>query len=743
MLLPDTLRHRWVGLGLLAAGMVVAAAAGSPAAAAPATGTILQAGGADAIANSYIVVFRDTAMTATSVDASARDLASRYGGSIGHTYSNALRGFEAHMSVDAAMRVAANPAVSFVQQNHVVSIDATQSPTPSWGLDRIDQRNLPLNNSYTYPTTASTVRAYVIDTGIRFTHTDFGGRAVSGRDTVDNDNDATDCHGHGTHVSGTVGGNSFGVAKGVTLVGVRVLDCAGSGTSAGVIAGIDWVTGDHDPGELAVANMSLGGGLDTAINNAVTNSIADGVTYGVAAGNELTNACNRSPASTPNAITVGATTMTDSRDTTYSNFGTCLDIFAPGTGITSAWFSSDTATNTISGTSMATPHVVGAAAIILAQHPTFTPQQVRDQMVADGTAGVVANAGTGSPNLLLFVNNGAPGNDFSISVSPASGSTNPGGSVSATVSTATTSGSAQTVSLSASGLPAGAGATFTPSSVTSGGSSSLSITTSASTPAGTFPITITGTGSSATHTTTYSLTVNGPAGCSGTNPTDVTIPDLSTVESLITISGCTGNASATSTVEVHIVHTFRGDLVVSLVAPDGSVYTLLNRSGGSADNVDQTFTVNLSSEAANGTWRLRVQDAAAADVGFINSWTLNLGGGGGGACTGTNPTDVTIPDLSTVESLITISGCSGNASATSTAEVHIVHTFRGDLVVSLVAPDGSVYTLLNRSGGSADNVDQTFTVNLSSEGRNGTWRLRVQDAAAADVGFINSWTLTL
>jgi len=309
------------------------------------------------------------------------------------------------------------------------------------------------------------------------------------------------------------------------------------------------------------------------------------------------------------------------------------------------------------------------------------------------------------------------------------------------VSTATTSGSPQTVALSAAGLPAGASATFNPTSVTSGGSSALTISTTAATPAGTFPITITGTGTSATHSTTFTLNVAGPAGCSATNPTDVQIPDLSTVESTITISGCSGNASATSTVEVHIVHTFRGDLVVSLIAPDGSAYVLLNRSGGSADNVDQTFTVNLSSEVANGTWRLRVQDAAALDTGFINSWTLNLVGSP--VCTGSNQTDIQIPDLSTVESPIAISGCSGNASATSTVEVHIVHTWRGDLVVSVVAPDGSAYVLLNRSGGSADNVDQTFTVNLSSEVRNGTWRLRVQDAAAADTGFINSWTLTL
>jgi len=731
-------RRLWA-IGFGAAVLAAAAAGGTPAAAAPAEGAILQAGGPTAIADSYVAVFKDT-VSRDGVDGAARGLAGRFGGTVGHTYRHALRGFEVRMSEASARRLAADPTVAFVQQNHTLQLVDTQTPVPSWGLDRIDQRNLPLNNSYTYPTIASGVRAYIIDTGIRFTHNDYGGRAVTGFDAIDGGS-ADDCHGHGSHVAGTTGGTSFGVAKGVTLVGVRVLDCGGSGTTAQVVAGIDWVTGDHDPGELAVANMSLGGGIDTALDNAVTSSIADGVTYAVAAGNDNANACNFSPARAPNAITVGATGMNDAR-ASFSNFGTCLDIFAPGVNITSAWMTSDTATNTISGTSMATPHVAGAAALVLAQNPSFTPQQVRDSLVNNGTMGVVTSPGTGSPNVLLFVVNGPPGNDFSIAVSPTSGSVPAGGgSVSATVSTATTSGSPQTVALSAAGLPAGASATFNPTSVTSGGSSALTISTTAATPAGTFPITITGTGTSATHSTTFTLNVAGPAGCSATNPTDVQIPDLSTVESTITISGCSGNASATSTVEVHIVHTFRGDLVVSLIAPDGSAYVLLNRSGGSADNVDQTFTVNLSSEVANGTWRLRVQDAAALDTGFINSWTLNLVGSP--VCTGSNQTDIQIPDLSTVESPIAISGCSGNASATSTVEVHIVHTWRGDLVVSVVAPDGSAYVLLNRSGGSADNVDQTFTVNLSSEVRNGTWRLRVQDAAAADTGFINSWTLTL
>ncbi|HZN19782.1 MAG TPA: S8 family serine peptidase, partial [Micromonosporaceae bacterium] len=584
--------RRISALGLAAATTTAMVAVSAvPAWGAPGGGAVLHEGGATAVAGSYIVVLRDGVPAAGR----AQVLASRAGGSVGWVYAHALQGFELRGSLRAAQRVAADPSVAYVQQNHRVWLTGTQSPTPSWGLDRIDQRALPLNNSYTYPTLASGVRAYVIDTGIRFTHTDFGGRAVTGFDAIDGGS-ADDCHGHGTHVAGTTGGTAYGVAKGVTLVGVRVLDCNGSGTYAQVIAGIDWVTGDHDPGELAVANMSLGGPADTATDNAVTNSIADGVTYALAAGNSNADACNSSPARTPNAITVGATQNNDAR-ASFSNWGTCLDIFAPGVSITSAWNTSDTATNTISGTSMASPHTAGVAALVVAQNPSFTPQQVRDNMVNNATPNVVTSPGTGSPNRLLFVvNGGTPGNDFSISVSPSSGSTAPGGSVSATVSTATTSGSPQTVNLSASGLPAGATATFSPSTITSGQSSSLTIATSTSTPAGTFPVTITGTGTSVTRTTTYTLTVTGAStGCRVTNGTDVSIPDLSTVESMITISGCAGNGSATSTVEVHIVHTYIGDLIVNLVAPDGSLYLLHNRSGGSADNIDTTYTVNLSS----------------------------------------------------------------------------------------------------------------------------------------------------
>ncbi|PZG18769.1 peptidase S8/S53 subtilisin kexin sedolisin [Micromonospora craterilacus] len=621
------LPHRSVIVGLAALAMMATA---TPAMAAEPVGTIRSAGGATAVDDSYIVVFKDSEVSRAAVGSSVDRLLRRHGGATARTYRTAVRGAELRVSAKAAARIAADPAVAYVEQNHTVSIAGTQTNPPSWGLDRIDQRNLPLNSSYTYPNTATNVTSYVIDTGIRTTHSDFGGRATWGTNTVDSNN--TDCNGHGTHVAGTVGGSAYGVAKGTRLVAVKVLNCQGSGTNAGVIAGIDWVTANAV--KPAVANMSLGGGASAATDNAVINSINSGVTYAVAAGNgdifgNRQNACNYSPARAEPAITVGATQNNDAA-ASFSNFGTCVDILAPGVSITSAWHTNDTATNSISGTSMASPHVAGAAALVLSANPSWTPQQVRDYLVNNATPNVITNVGTGTPNRLLYVVNGStppPTNDFSVSVSPTSGSTAPGGSVTATVATATTNGSAQSVSLSASGLPSGATASFSPATVTSGGSSTLTISTSASTPAGTYPVTVTGTAASGSKTATYSLTVTGTGGgCSGTNGTDVPIPDAgAAVTSSITISGCNRNASSASTVAVNIVHTYRGDLVIDLLAPDGTSYRLKNSSiFDSASNVNATYTVNLSSKAANGTWRLQVRDVYSGDTGYINTWTLTL-----------------------------------------------------------------------------------------------------------------------
>ncbi|OON74396.1 S8 family serine peptidase [Streptomyces tsukubensis] len=384
------------------AALALATVSALPATAAPApepVGTIANAGAPGTISGSYIVTFKSGAPKAGS--ARGKALAKEYGAKIDRTYSSALNGYAVKLSRAAAERFAADPEVATVSQNRVFTADATQTAPPSWGLDRIDQKQLPLNQSYTYPDSAGQgVTAYIIDTGVRITHTDLAGRASYGYDAVDNDDTAQDGNGHGTHVAATVAGTKYGVAKKAKIVGVRVLNNAGSGTTAQVVAGIDWVTANAV--KPAVANMSLGGGADSVLDAAVRKSIASGVTYGVAAGNDYGSASDKSPARVAEAITVGATTKTDAKDG-YSNSGPALDIFAPGTSITSAWGTSDTATNTISGTSMATPHVVGAAAVWLGAHTSATPAQVSAALIAASSTGVVTSAGTGSPNRLLNV----------------------------------------------------------------------------------------------------------------------------------------------------------------------------------------------------------------------------------------------------------------------------------------------------------------------------------------------------
>jgi subtilisin family serine protease len=385
-----------IAIALAAAPAAAAVASSAPdEAPAPVAGALIE--------DSYIVVLKDGDVARSEVKSTANGLVKKYGGEVRHSYTTAVRGFSASMSPGQAKKLEADPSVAYVEQNRVMTASDTQSPVPSWGLDRIDQAELPLDDSYTYEGSGTGVKAYIIDTGILTTHEDFDGRAVSGIDTVDGDDDATDCAGHGTHVAGTVGGSEHGVAKDVSLVAVRVLGCDGSGSFDGVIAGIDWVAADHAAGEPAVANMSLGGGFSQAVNDAVSAAVADGVTFALAAGNDSgADACDGSPSSTAEAITVGATEDTDAR-AAYSNIGTCVDIFAPGSGITSAWYTDDTATNTISGTSMATPHVAGAAALVLGGNPAATPAEVGDALTGAALPDVVTDPGTGSPNLLLNI----------------------------------------------------------------------------------------------------------------------------------------------------------------------------------------------------------------------------------------------------------------------------------------------------------------------------------------------------
>ncbi|HET9786034.1 MAG TPA: S8 family peptidase [Pyrinomonadaceae bacterium] len=352
------------------------------------------------IENQYIVVL-DDAVVGEKGDYSiapyiAAEMAANYKGKIKHVYKYALNGFAVEMSEAEAEALSLDFRVKFVEEDGVVTADATQT-NPPWGLDRIDQRNRPLNGTYVYNWTGSGVRAYIIDTGIRTSHSQFGGRASNVFDAFGGN--GADCHGHGTHVAGTVGGSTYGVAKSALLRGVRVLNCSGSGSNSGVIAGVDWVRQNHIAP--AVANMSLGGGVSSALDTAVNNLHNANVTIAVAAGNSNANACNSSPARAANAITVGSTTSTDARSS-FSNFGTCLDIFAPGSSILSAWFTSNTATATLSGTSMASPHVAGVAALYKQANPSASSTTIRNAIVNNATTNVVTNAGTGSPNRLLY-----------------------------------------------------------------------------------------------------------------------------------------------------------------------------------------------------------------------------------------------------------------------------------------------------------------------------------------------------
>jgi subtilisin family serine protease len=331
------------------------------------------------------------------------------GGRLHYTYRHAFKGFAATLPAAAVEALRRNPLVAYVEADQVMYAVGTQA-NPTWGLDRIDQRALPLDKSYTYNQTGAGVTAFILDTGIRYDHVEFGGRASFGFDAFGGT--GADCHGHGTHVSGTVGGATYGVAKAVALKAVRVLDCNGSGSTTGVAAGVDWVTGQKtaNPSAPMVANMSLGGGISTTLETAVKNSIAKGVAYAVAAGNNNMDACLYSPSRVPEAMTIGATTSTDAR-ASYSNWGSCVDWFAPGSSITSAYYTSSTATATMSGTSMASPHTAGVAALYLEYNPGASPLTVRSALYDLTSKGVVTSSNSTNNHLLYSLIGGGSGNN--------------------------------------------------------------------------------------------------------------------------------------------------------------------------------------------------------------------------------------------------------------------------------------------------------------------------------------------
>ncbi|MFJ5708163.1 S8 family serine peptidase [Streptomyces sp. NPDC093105] len=388
------LRNAAIAAGVAGAAAAALFAGNLAGAAAPAEGTVYGLGAPGAVDGSFVVI----------LDASANkaELAKKYGGTLQRAYGSEVNGFSASgLTVQEAKRLAADPAVDTVVQNKRFSIKETQEKPPSWGLDRIDQTGTAGDEKYTYPDGGGEgVTAYVIDTGVRISHQDFGGRATHGFDAVDNDDSADDGNGHGTHVAGTIAGTSHGVAKKAKIVAVRVLDDSGSGTTEQVVAGIDWVTQNH--AGPSVANMSLGGGADEALDAAVQRAIASGVTFAVAAGNESSDAGQGSPARVPEAITVASSTK-DDEQSDFSNFGAVVDLYAPGSEITSPWNDSDTGVKTISGTSMATPHVAGAAALHLAANPSATPADTAAALTGGATPDAIKNASSGTANKLLKV----------------------------------------------------------------------------------------------------------------------------------------------------------------------------------------------------------------------------------------------------------------------------------------------------------------------------------------------------
>lgn len=509
-----------IGLVAVAATAMTALALGN-AVAALAEGVVVQA--KQHYGDQYIVVLHDVGTMA--VEQSSAALAGRYGGEVRSAYKNVLHGFSATgMSEQQARRLAADPAVKAVYQDGTATAVGTQTD-PTWGIDRADQKNLPLDKSYTYPNTGEGVTAYDFDTGINPENPEYEGRASIGKDFVGTA--GKDCHGHGSHTAGTIGSKTYGVAKKIKIVGLKVLggDCSPNGPDSGIIDAAEWLTTNGT--KPAVANLSLRMDQAGVGDDVIKKSIAAGFVYAVAAGNENQNACNVSPARVPEAITVGGSEVNDNKYS-LSNHGSCVDILAPANNVTSL-STSNGGSAVMSGTSMATPHVVGAAAMYLAANAGATPQQTRDALVNNATDGVIKGLPSGTANKLVnvsFIGGGGPD----------------------------------------------------------------------------------------------------PKCGAKSNTTPVSVPDAGdAVTSSVTQDGCDGKASATLPVKVDIAHTYSGDLAIDLIGPSGAVFGLKQAGGiGEASGVHTSYTVNASSEPANGTWKLRVRDVYRFDTGTIEGFSITF-----------------------------------------------------------------------------------------------------------------------
>lgn len=594
-----------------------------------------------AIADQYIVILNSqpgSGLSTQSIDdrramvaTMALDIAGNVNGQVTRQYSNAFNGFVVRMDASEINRLRQDPRVQLVEQDQIMNVSTTQNGA-TWGIDRIDQQNLPLSGSYTYTDNGAGVNAYILDTGITIAHNDFGGRAVNGWDFIDNDSVANDCHSHGTHVAGTVGSNTYGVAKGVTLTGVRVLDCQGSGSNSVVIAGVDWVTANASLP--AVANMSLGGGSSTALDNAVNGAINAGITFVVAAGNDNADACNGSPNRVPAAITVASSTSSDARSS-FSNWGSCIDIFGPGSSITST-LNSTSGSSVKSGTSMASPHVAGVAAIYLQSNPSATPSQVDSALTAQATPGVISDP-RGSVNLLLNMNfdgtppppppppgggtltngvavtgiSGASGSQTNYTLAVPAGATNLSFDMSGGTGDAdmyVRFGSAPTTS------------TYDCRPFLNGNNESCPVSPAQT---GTYHVMLVGFSAYSGVSLTGSYTAGGGGGGDTfTNNTNVNINNNSTAVSTTNVTR-TGD-SGSITIDVDIKHTYVGDLTIKIFTPTGASATLRQNTGGSANDIFESYNVNAAGFESSGNWRLEVNDNANGDTGFIDSWSITF-----------------------------------------------------------------------------------------------------------------------